>query len=432
MSEENVDDFKQWKSELLKARSEMTKIEAREAIADVYDNCQIYDIETDGAPEDGALFEVKNQVAIIPVRGMLVQEVSICAAFFGETMTTYRFIQQAAMEADINPRVDRIAFDFDTPGGSVSGVEETFQVISSLNKPSFAIGRNLVASAGYWLASACDQIISVSKTGFFGSIGVITTIVNSNERDERNGIKRTTLTNRKSRDKNPDELTDEGLNVIADRLDSIYNVFVDSIMFKRGEKVSAEAISNLEGRVLIASEALNYGLVDSIQEAEDVFYNIAFSDLEPGVPRANGINITEENGMITLKDFLEKNPDAAKGHQQAISEAKIEAAEDAVKTERDRVVGILKVSGSEISKTAMTAIEEGKNKGEYAIDEISAVREARKEKGAANGGQKLGALGDKGQLPKGNETSGVSSWDKKVDDALDKYLGKDKEGGGEA
>ena len=143
-----------------------------EAKAGIMKECKVYDISTELENNEGKLYSVQNGIATIYIAGMLVQKVDFCSAFFGETLTTYSYIKEATKQADKDPEVKKILYISDSGGGVVSGCEETFQVIKNAKKPTSTAVKNMSASACYWLASATDEIISLSKTGFYGSIGV--------------------------------------------------------------------------------------------------------------------------------------------------------------------------------------------------------------------------------------------------------------------
>lgn len=70
--------------------------------------------------------------------------------------------------------VRRILFQIDSPGGEVARAFELADQISQATgvKPMAAVVSNLTASAAYLLASAVGDI-SVSPTGYTGSVGVV-------------------------------------------------------------------------------------------------------------------------------------------------------------------------------------------------------------------------------------------------------------------
>lgn len=431
MPEDLLSKYTQDKTDLLKARSVMSEENVIAAKKDIMHECQVFDIDIEDSEE---LFSVKNGVATIPIQGMLVNKVDICSAFFGETVTTYRFIRAAVAQAEADPAVEKIRFDINSGGGVVSGVDITFQAILNAKKPTVAVVSDMAASAAFWLASAADEIISISRTGFFGSIGVAVEMVNRDKMDDDRGIKRVILTNTSSKDKRPDMLTEDGQQVMIDELNAIYDVFVESILVKRSAKLSRDTIDALGGRVIIASEAVEMGLADRIMKPSEVesFLTSDFS-INKSIPATGGNKITKDTKM-TLSEFLESNPEAKAVYDDNIKAAKgagIEEGqkatfEEALKADRERSAKILKLAGAAVPEKIAEAVKAGTTSGEFAEAELESQNTKRA--AAKPKDNDLGKLGTDGQLPKESEEAGAESSkkEKKVDAAIDKIVGKDK------
>jgi ClpP class serine protease len=112
-------------------------------------------------------------VAVVPVRGVIAHRMGTMGDSSGGTSCEQigRMIDQVAADASIGT----IVYDFDTPGGTVPGVQELAAKMFGLReqKKQIAMVNGLAASAGYWLASQCDEIVCV-PSGTAGSIGVYT------------------------------------------------------------------------------------------------------------------------------------------------------------------------------------------------------------------------------------------------------------------
>lgn len=365
LSEEQAKKYAEVKSEIILARSKMSEVDAKAAREDIIKEIKVNDFNPEKTDN---LYSVQNQIAIIPIAGMLVNKVDICAGFFGETVTTYRFIQEAVAKAEKDPLIKSILFDVNSGGGNVSGCEQTFQSILSAVKPTTAAVHDMAASAAFWLASAADEIISVSKTGFFGSIGVVVEYVNRDDQDKKSGIKRTVITNTTSDQKWPDETTKAGKEVIRDELNAIFKVFTQSILVKRSNKLTQKSIEDLSGKVLISEDAIKFGLADiqlnqdqvinhiesKIKGSEDVDHfaadnNTGSYDLENTTPEGDHMEETMSTSTMTmsLKQFLDSNPDAKAAYNAAILSAKAEGVESGKAEAQKRIDATVNYIGNE-------------------------------------------------------------------------------------
>ncbi len=104
--------------------------------------------------------------------------------------SAYELLIKDIATAVADPAVKAIVLDIDSPGGEVTGVDELATAIRSMNaeKPIVAYGTGTVASAAYWIAAACDQVV-ISKTSAVGSIGCMATILDYSAAREAAGVK---------------------------------------------------------------------------------------------------------------------------------------------------------------------------------------------------------------------------------------------------
>jgi capsid assembly protease len=412
MQNDLVEQYVKTKDAIIEAREKMSADEVEKSKAEIIASAQINQIDK----ETGlAEFEIRDRVAYIPVEGMLAEQVDVCAAFFGESVTTYGYIREAAKEADENPLVQKIVFLMNSGGGAVNGVSITSEVIRGLSKPTVAAVSDMAASACYWLASQCDEIVGITNTGFYGSIGVVTEIVDRKKGDEAQGIKRYVITNVESKDKRPDVSKKEGMDVVLERLGAIYGVFSGSILIKRTGKLDQEKIDGLHGKMLIAEEALQYGLIDKLISSSELGEYIKEES-----PAVGGVNITKE-GLMNFNEFIDSNPEAKAEHEALIAEAIATGKKEAVKAESERVAEILNLSGAVLSDEIMTAIKEGQSAGEYAkaalkVANVKLPKDNAEELKGISGAHQLSD-----DLPKDEKAAAAV---KAQNDALDDYYGK--------
>jgi len=151
----------------------------------------------------------------------------------------------------------------DSPGGYATIVEDIYYSIKKLRekKPVIAVIEGLAASGGYYVALACDEIISV-PTAFIGNIGVILRqpyIVIPSESIIESGpykyaglsLKETPFTVRKA-----------------------LNNFLNAVNESRGNKLEISFNELTLGKLYLSSEALNYGLIDSLGSYVDAISKI--------------------------------------------------------------------------------------------------------------------------------------------------------------
>src|SRR5688572_4168699 len=113
----------------------------------------------DEAPRRSRL-SVAEGVACIGVSGVLLKRVPNVARWFGVESTSYAEIKQDLATAMGDPNVKAIRLKIESPGGMVSGVKETADLIyrARQEKDVTADIQDVGASAAYWLASQADTI----------------------------------------------------------------------------------------------------------------------------------------------------------------------------------------------------------------------------------------------------------------------------------
>lgn len=216
------------------------------------------------------IFQLADGVAVIPVRGTLVQRNGL-EPFSG--MTGYDGIWRKMDAAEADPDVRGIVLDIDSPGGEVAGCFDLADRIAAAAKPTRAVLTEMACSAAYALASACDDIW-IPRTGIAGSIGVVAMHVDYSAALEEMGIEVTLIFAGPHKvDGNPYEPLPEGVaDDLQAEIDGLYRMFAGAVAPRR--EMTAEAVMALESRALTAAKALDAGLVDRIAsplEAMDDF-----------------------------------------------------------------------------------------------------------------------------------------------------------------
>lgn len=225
------------------------------------------------APQEESLLAVSGNVGVVSIKGPISNNDSAWNRFFGAT--SYPAINKALIEAATNPNVQRVIIDLDTPGGAVSGVVDTADLISRINKqvkPIEAFAGNGALSAGYWLASAAGKVYA-SKTASIGSVGIIMTHVERSAQLKEDGVAVTVLRagKYKALASSVEPLTEDARAQIQETLDGAYAVFAEHVASARGMSMPVFEATAGQGRVFLGAKAQDVGLVDGIKSFTEVF-----------------------------------------------------------------------------------------------------------------------------------------------------------------
>lgn len=201
--------------------------------------------------------KVSGGVASIQIHGALTNKPDFFSFMFAGGNPTYPDIISALNDAAGNDDVKEIELDIDSPGGTVAGLFEAIAAMQSVDKPITAKVSGMAASAAYALASQADTIVATSPAAMFGSIGIVVSSYNSENR--------VTLTSSKAPKKAPDASTKEGASAIVEELDALHELFVEAIATGRGTEEKNVNKNFGQGGTLLAKEALKRGMIDKLE-----------------------------------------------------------------------------------------------------------------------------------------------------------------------
>ena len=182
-----------------------------------------------------------------------------CGYFTAGTATLARRIQ----EADVHNNTSGIILHFDTPGGTIDGIQAFADVIKGTEKPIVGFVDGLCASAGVFAASSCDYMVAQNITAEIGSIGVMMSFIDAQPYYEQLGFKFHEIYSTLSPDKNRDFLEAKKGNyepIQKDGLDPYAQIFRNQVKTNRPQ-VNEESMT---GKIYLAEEALKRGLIDEI------------------------------------------------------------------------------------------------------------------------------------------------------------------------
>lgn len=222
--------------------------------------------------KDGASYSVSNNVATIPIKGVILKSVPWYFEWLGIDAVSTDALTEQVRSAANDPDVHGIRFDVDSPGGTVDGVQELASTIRSASaaKPTSASVSNLCASAAYWLASQ-TQAIDAHPAAEVGSIGVYSVLDDFSAMYEEAGIKTHVVSSHPLKGTGVEgaPITDAQLADVKRMIDGYADLFVADVSRGRNGKMSREQIEkHATGQTWLGKEALSAGLVDSVRGDE--------------------------------------------------------------------------------------------------------------------------------------------------------------------
>lgn len=321
----------------------------------------------------------KDNIGFLYVDGPIIPR----ADFFSEIsgMVSIETLSRELETLQSMDNVEQIIMVMDTPGGDVTGVSEFAQKIKASEKPVIAYAYGMAASAGYWIASAAKEI-HIPDTGLVGSIGVVTTYVDTSKKDADNGIEYIEFVSSQSPQKRPDLGTDEGKSEVQKRVDSLASVFVETVANNRGVSVEKVLSDFGQGGVLIGADAVQAGMADSVTTLDKL---IAQKTKTKTILNNNTTISTTNEERIMPGD--KKTPLTAAQVRENHPEQVAEIEKSAVHAERTRISEIEAVSAS-ISNMGPVAVaaanktintmkmQDGQTAATVAVAVLGAVNEA--------------------------------------------------------
>lgn len=223
-------------------------------------------------------------VAVLPLYGLINQRVS--GDVSGPSGTSVQEFTQQFRQAVNDPNVTAIVIDVDSPGGTVSGVDELAAEIHAARKQKkiTAVSNCLCASAAYWLASQASELC-VSPSSLTGSIGVYQLHEDDSSALDNMGVKFTFISagKYKTEGNSFQPLDDEARTAMQSVVDDFYGMFTKAVARGRGVAVKAVVNGFGQGRCLTAQDAVKQGLADRVATLDEVLGKY-------GVKQGSGIN----------------------------------------------------------------------------------------------------------------------------------------------
>ncbi len=274
----------------------------------------------EGAPADvveeaeaAADTSLEPKVRVLALAGPIFPRANLMTEVSGATSLQSFLGEFRAAVAD--PAVKAILLDVDSPGGMVDLVPEAAAEIMAARgqKRIVAVANTFAASAAYWLGSAAGEFVA-SPSAEVGSIGVYTMHEDWSKHDEALGVKTTLVSAGKYKTEgNPFEpLSSDAEEEMQRKVDAIYKMFVAAVAKGRGTTAAKVRDDFGKGRTVMASEALDAGMVDRVAT-----FNEVLSELEAMPAASEGERQDEpEPSEATTRGEEEPEPSEATTPEQ--------------------------------------------------------------------------------------------------------------------
>ncbi len=241
---------------------------------------------------------LKEGVAVIPITGPITSR----ASFFSFLYAGTSLDQLTKIFTDViqDPEVKAVVLNFDSPGGTISGVGEFSKMIydQRTNKPVVSFTSSIMASSAYWIGSAANRIMA-GKTASVGSIGVVAVHYDYSKSDEKNGVKRTIIKSGKYKDigNNAAPLSQLAFDTFEADLRYIHGLFIEGALLKnRGMKLNSLG-DIAEAKIYIGQQAVDVGLVDAVGTL-DMAVDLARSLVKP--PQGDAVQAIKPGVTISV------------------------------------------------------------------------------------------------------------------------------------
>jgi protease-4 len=365
----------------------------------------------------------QNSVAVIPFEDVLYKKDMESGP--DGLMTKAMQIEEAAEM----PNIVGIMLKIDSPGGSADGPQLIQQSIAKAKdkttKPIMAYVCGEACSAAYWIASQADEIYANSVMDRIGSIGTMATFVDVKPYLEAQGYNvieeyATRSTNKNGAIRQAMQGDTEKLR--TEELDPINQQFISAVQDKRPNILNGDTV--FSGEKFYANTALQNGMIDGLNDMEDVIERIRSAAQEAGVMIPETVNnnqnatnmefaaiaallgvegfSTDEQGHYTftqdqlntineqlstlntqnttlqgqLEEYKQAN-EAYEAEREAIANCFDEAPEDLAKTVEQRVEESEKYRSMDgASKTAVPKAKDEVEPDTTAIDDLPHNKEA--------------------------------------------------------
>jgi len=243
-----------------------------------------------GGGFDIATVGTGDAVAVVRVQGLLT-----------DAEETVDEIKRFSELSHVKAMVVRI----NSPGGFVAPSQEIYSALRRVREkkiPVIVSMGTVAASGGYYVALGADKIVA-NPGSATGSIGVILSYPVFGDLFDKIGVSMERVKSGEFKDiGDPTRpLTDEERAVLRERLDDVYQQFIDVVAESRG-MTEKEVRAVADGRVYTGRQALELGLIDAEGDLHDA---IALAAEEAGIPGEPRVLMRKRKGLFGVLAAVE-------------------------------------------------------------------------------------------------------------------------------
>lgn len=203
-----------------------------------------------------------DKIAVIRVDGMITSDA---------VSAPKKELETAAKDAATRA----VVLSVDTPGGTIAGSDELYHAVVEFKKsgkPLVVSMQGMATSGGYYVSVAADRIIA-DRSCVTGSIGVIASMFNVEKLLKDWGVAPEVVKSGPMKDSGSPfrAMTDDERKRWQELIHRMFEQFLEVVLSHRADKVGGpEKLKQLaDGRVYLASEAKELGLIDAIGYEQD-------------------------------------------------------------------------------------------------------------------------------------------------------------------
>jgi len=233
-------------------------------------NEQLKQIATNTEEEQIAGKGVK--VACITISGMITDSDEGSSWFIDDNSSEAALAKIRVATGD--PSVMGVLLFINSGGGGMTASDVIWNALKKFKEKDperkiVVMMGTVAASGGYYIATAGDYIVA-NPTTLTGSIGVIMTSLNIKELAKKVGFKDVTIKSgaNKAMLSPFEDMTPEQEKMLQTLVDTMHNRFVEVVAEGR-EMEEAKVRAIADGRIILATEAKEYGLIDEVGYIED-------------------------------------------------------------------------------------------------------------------------------------------------------------------
>ncbi|MEI5638699.1 MULTISPECIES: signal peptide peptidase SppA [unclassified Pseudoalteromonas] len=217
------------------------------------------------APKELANNPFTEKVAVIVAKGQISDGKRKAGAIGGDS--TAALLKRAR----VNDKVKAVVLRIDSGGGSMFASEtirNEVEALKAAGKPVVASMGSVAASGGYWIAASANEIWASPST-ITGSIGVFGMILTFEEAANSLGIHSDGVATTELGGQSPLRgINDSYAQLIQMGVEDAYDKFISMVAKERNlDKAAVNDVA--QGRVWLATQAQEFGLVDKLGNKDD-------------------------------------------------------------------------------------------------------------------------------------------------------------------